>query len=119
MSLISEVPDPPHTIRTSHESLVTRPRADGRPYRRHSPLRVVAFIATLGMLGIARGIAKFVANEQTVNPPATWLNELAVTFPSHDWMLFAPGVWIAILLAALMALVLRNTVFGRHVFAIG
>jgi ribose transport system permease protein len=82
-------------------------------------LRVVPFIATLGMLGIARGVAKFVANEQTVNPPATWLNELAVTFPSHDWMLFAPGVWIAILLAALMALVLRNTVFGRHVFAIG
>ncbi|MEA2239494.1 MAG: ribose transport system permease protein [Thermoanaerobaculia bacterium] len=82
-------------------------------------LRVVPFIATLGMLGIARGVAKYVASEQTVNPPATWLNELAVTFPSRDWMLFAPGVWIAILLAAMMALVLRNTVFGRHVFALG
>jgi ribose transport system permease protein len=82
-------------------------------------LRVVPFIATLGMLGIARGVAKYVAGEQTVNPPATWLNELAVTFPSRDWMLFAPGVWIAILLAAMMALVLRNTVFGRHVFALG
>src|SRR5258707_9207986 len=82
-------------------------------------LRVVPFIATLGMLGIARGVAKYVASEQTVNPPATWLNELAVTFPSRDWMLFAPGVWIAIILAAMMALVLRNTVFGRHVFALG
>jgi ribose transport system permease protein len=82
-------------------------------------LRVVPFIATLGMLGIARGVAKYVAGEQTVNPPATWLNELAVTFPSRDWMLFAPGVWIAIILAAMMALVLRNTVFGRHVFALG
>ena len=82
-------------------------------------LRVVPFIATLGMLGIARGVAKYVAGEQTVNPPATWLNELAVTFPSRDWMLFAPGVWIAIILAAMMALVLRNTVFGRGVFALG
>ncbi|HXH92072.1 MAG TPA: ABC transporter permease [Thermoanaerobaculia bacterium] len=82
-------------------------------------LRVVPFIATLGMLGIARGVAKYVAGEQTVNPPATWLNELAVTFPSRDWMLFAPGVWIAIILAAMIALVLRNTVFGRHVFALG
>jgi ribose transport system permease protein len=82
-------------------------------------LRVVPFIATLGMLGIARGVAKYVASEQTVNPPATWLNELAVTFPSRDWMLFAPGVWIAIILATMMALVLRNTVFGRHVFALG
>ena len=82
-------------------------------------LRVVPFIATLGMLGVARGVAKYVANQQTVNPPSTWLNELAVTFPSHDWMLFAPGVWIAIILAAMMALVLRNTVFGRRVFALG
>ena len=47
-------------------------------------LRVVPFIATLGMLGVARGVAKYVADEQTVNPPATWLNELAVTFPSRD-----------------------------------
>ena len=33
-------------------------------------LRVVPFIATLGMLGIARGLAKWLANEQTVNVPA-------------------------------------------------
>jgi len=82
-------------------------------------LRVVPFIATLGMLGIARGLAKYAADQQTVNPPSTWINELAVTFPSRDWMLFAPGVWIAILLAAMMALVLRNAVFGRRIFALG
>ncbi|HMC21204.1 MAG TPA: ABC transporter permease [Thermoanaerobaculia bacterium] len=82
-------------------------------------LRVVPFIATLGMLGIARGFAKYFANQQTVNAPPTWINELAVTFPSRPWMLFAPGVWLAIALAALMTLVLRNSVFGRRVFAIG
>jgi ribose transport system permease protein len=82
-------------------------------------LRVVPFIATLGMLGIARGFAKYFANQQTVNAPPTWINELAVTFPSKAWMIFAPGVWLAIALAALMTLVLRNSVFGRRVFAIG
>ncbi len=82
-------------------------------------LKVVPFIATLGMLGVARGVAKWVADQQTVNIPRTWLNELATSFPAHPWMLFAPGVWIAILLAILMAVVLRRTIFGRYVFAIG
>ncbi|HVF86784.1 MAG TPA: ABC transporter permease [Pyrinomonadaceae bacterium] len=82
-------------------------------------LRVVPFIATLGMLGIARGSAKWLAGEQTVNIPATWVNELAVTIPSQPWMIVAPGVWVAILLAIVMAVVLRNTVFGRRVFALG
>ena len=82
-------------------------------------LRVVPFIATLGMLGIARGAAKWLAREQTVNVPSTWINELAVTLPNPPWLLLAPGVWVALLLAILMAVALRNTVFGRRVFALG
>src|SRR5262245_51933601 len=35
-------------------------------------LRVIPFIVTLGMLGIARGVAKWLAQEQTVNVPITW-----------------------------------------------
>ena len=82
-------------------------------------LRVVPFIATLGMLGVARGVAKWVASEQTVNAPDTWVSNLAVTFPSQPWMLVAPAVWLTVALAVVMALVLRNTVFGRHIFALG
>jgi len=82
-------------------------------------LSVVPFIATLGMLGVARGAAKWVADQQTVNIPPTWLNQLASTFPAHAWMLVAPGVWLTIVLAILAALMLRNTVFGRRVFALG
>src|SRR5580765_9003293 len=37
-------------------------------------LKVVPFIATLGMLGVARGTDKWVAGEQTVNMADTWLN---------------------------------------------
>jgi ribose transport system permease protein len=82
-------------------------------------LRVVPFIATLGVLGVARGAAKWIADQQTVNVRGTWVNELAVTFPSSDWMLVAPGVWLALALAVLVAVVLRSTVFGRRVFALG
>jgi ribose transport system permease protein len=82
-------------------------------------LRVVPFIATLGMLGIARGVAKWLADQQTVNVPPTWVNELAVTVPSPSWLLLAPGVWLSILLAIFVAVTLRNTIFGRRVFALG
>jgi len=82
-------------------------------------LRVVPFIATLGMLGIARGVAKWLAHEQTVNVPPTWVNDLLVTFPRQAWMLLSPGVWITLALALVAAIVLRRTVFGRRVFALG
>jgi len=82
-------------------------------------LRVVPFIATLGMLGVARGVAKWMAGEMTVAAPETWINELAVTFPSKPWMVVAPGVWLALVLAIAASLGLQRTVFGRHVFAIG
>src|SRR4029079_12704835 len=36
-----------------------------------------------------------------------------------EWLLFSPGVWLLLALAIAVAAVLRYTVFGRHVFAIG
>ena len=82
-------------------------------------LKVLPFIATLGMLGVARGVAKWLADQQTVNAPATWVNELAVTFPTPSWLLVAPGVWIALVLGVAATFLLQQTVFGRRVFAIG
>src|SRR3989441_12039842 len=82
-------------------------------------LRVVPFIATLGMLGVARGVAKGIAGSQTVNMPDTWANDLLLTIPKPQWLLVAPGVWIAVVLAVLAAVVLKRTVFGRRVFAVG
>lgn len=82
-------------------------------------LKVVPFIGTLGMLGVARGAAKWVSGQEAVYPPATWVNDLAVTMPTPAWVVFAPGVWITLVLATFMALVLDRTVFGRRVFAVG
>jgi ribose transport system permease protein len=82
-------------------------------------LKVIPFIATLGTLGMARGVAKWIADQQTVNVPETWVNDLAVTFPRHEWLIVAPGVWLTLGLAVVAAFVLRRTVFGRRVFALG
>jgi ribose transport system permease protein len=82
-------------------------------------LRLVPFIVTLGLLGIARGTAKWLAGNQKIDAPITWVNELMARNPQPSWLLMAPGIWLMILLAAAMAVVLRFTVFGRHVFAIG
>lgn len=82
-------------------------------------LRLVPFIVTLGMLGIARGIAKWIAGNQKIDAPLTWVNDLMARNPRPSWLLMAPGVWLMIFLALAMVVVLRYTVFGRHVFAVG
>ncbi len=82
-------------------------------------LRIVPFIVTLGTMGVARGTAKYLADEQTVNAPAGWLADLMTKTPEPAWLLVSRGVWITLALAALSAFVLRRTVLGVHVFAIG
>ncbi|MEZ4340748.1 MAG: ABC transporter permease [Sandaracinaceae bacterium] len=82
-------------------------------------LSIVPFIVTLGTMGVARGVAKWLANEQTVRADAGWLGALMTKTPDPAWLLLAKGVWITLILAALMTLVLRRTVFGVHTFAVG
>jgi len=80
--------------------------------------RLTPFIVTLGMLGAARGVAKWLAGNQTVNFKESNIGVL-MTDPDPLGALPPPGVWVAVTLAVIMALVMRQTVFGRHVFAIG
>ncbi len=83
-------------------------------------LRVVPFIVTLGTLLAVRGIAKGFAHEQKVNAPWTSLNDLLATLPpDKHWMIVPPGVWIMLIMAVGVAVMLRYSRFGRHVFAIG
>lgn len=83
-------------------------------------LRIVPFIVTLGTMGIARGLSKHLADEQTVNAPtAGWLADLMTKTPSPSWLLVSRGVWITLVLAAAATFLLRRTVFGVHTFAIG
>lgn len=81
-------------------------------------LRMTPFIITLGTLGIARGAAKWLANNETVNYDASPINHWMTTADPFGWALPA-GAWIALVLAVLTSVMLRSTVFGRHIFAIG
>jgi ribose/xylose/arabinose/galactoside ABC-type transport system permease subunit len=87
-------------------------------------LRLSPFIVTLGMWGALRGIAKWLAENQAVYPPLSWrqswLNGLLWTLPpERRWMIVPSGVWLMAGLAVLVALLLRYTRIGRHVFAVG
>jgi ribose transport system permease protein len=82
-------------------------------------LRLIPFIVTLGLMGIARGAAKWIAGNQKIDAPMTWINELMAKSPEPSWLLLAPGVWIVIVFAAALAVLLKYTVFGRHIFAVG
>ena len=83
-------------------------------------LHLSPFIVTLGMWGALRGLAKGLANEQTVQAPETWINGLLTTLvDGQKWRIFSTGVWLLLIGAALVAAMLRYTRFGRHIFAIG
>ena len=83
-----------------------------------SAFSLMPFIVTLGMLGIGRGLAKWLAQNQTVNFPESAIGGIMNT-PMFGDTLPPWGVGIAILLAIAMALVMRQTIFGRYIFAIG
>ena len=79
-------------------------------------IRVVPFIVTLGTMLVLRGAAKGLADERRIEAPFTWLNDLLRTTPGT---LLPGGIWLVIILALIVAGVLRYTRFGRHVLAIG
>jgi len=109
-----------------------------------SLLRVVPFIITLGTMTIYLGLGKWLAytmekGGQTVRPNEArqvpgWLKsftstqEAALWPPRSGWanfdflleyLRFPAGIWFALLLAIIVAAMLRYTVFGRYVFALG
>jgi ribose transport system permease protein len=85
-----------------------------------SRLKVGPFIVTLATMLVARGAAKGLANEQKIDAPITWLNDLlSVLDQGQKWLIFPIGVWLMIFLAVATHLLLGKTPFGRHVVAVG
>lgn len=73
-------------------------------------VKLPSFIATLGMMVSARGIALWYTKGQPLS------------FPTEKFMAIGDGlmpVWIFIGVAFLFALILKFTVYGRHTYAIG
>jgi ribose transport system permease protein len=81
--------------------------------------RMMPFIVTLGMMGVARGAAKWLARNQTVNYPESPVNNIMALSEPEKLFPLPMGVWIAVGLAVIMAIVMRQTIFGRYIFAIG
>ncbi len=77
--------------------------------------KVPPFIATLGMLTIARGLTML----YTGGFPITGLGK-GFEFVGTGWFLGIPmPVWIAIIVVIVFAFIMRHTIFGRHIYAIG
>lgn len=83
-------------------------------------LKMMPFIITLGLMGALRGGAKGLADSQVVYPPSEVSNSWIVQLlKAGTGFIFPVGVWIMLVLAVLVALMLRYTRFGRHIFAVG
>lgn len=83
-------------------------------------LRLVPFIVTLGTMLVFRGLAEQISAQKKVSAVAPdWLGTLLDPPGGDSWQLVCTGVWLVIALGLVLAAVLRYTVFGRHVFAIG
>src|SRR6266568_7532891 len=81
--------------------------------------RMMPFIVTLGMMGVARGTAKWLAGNQTVNTPKSSINNLMDMLDPRHFLPLPLGVWITMALTVIMAIVMQRTIFGRYIFAIG
>jgi ribose transport system permease protein len=80
--------------------------------------KISAFVVTLGTLSIARSICMAVTEGRPVSefgPDA----ELFFTLGGSELLGIAMPVWILLGLAMLIALTLRLSAWGKHVFAIG
>jgi ribose/xylose/arabinose/galactoside ABC-type transport system permease subunit len=87
-------------------------------------LKVVPFVVTLGMMGVARGLAQYLTGGTTLafpdptHPPA-WVPWLAALEPTPTWLGIGPAAWSVGLCALAVAILLRYTVLGRYCFALG
>lgn len=82
-------------------------------------LRLPAFIATLGTMGFYRGVAKWISDSQPVTAPTYGIESWVRPSPGQDWMLLAPGAWMLLGLALVVAMLLRLSLLGRYALAIG
>jgi ribose transport system permease protein len=78
-------------------------------------LRVPPFVATLGMLGIARALTMLWTGHHPISDLGEGFGQIG---RGHILGIPTP-VWISGMLAAVFAVVMRRTRFGRHLYAVG
>ena len=78
-------------------------------------LKVPAFIATLGMMSVARGAALFITNGQTIH---MFPSEFRFVSSGSIEKIPMPVIY-AIVVVAVASFILNYTQFGRYIYAIG
>jgi ribose transport system permease protein len=73
------------------------------------------FIVTLGMLGIARGAVLVLTDASTVQPLPDSFGEIA----NGSFIGLPNLLWLFVVVVVITAFVLRRTVFGRYIYAVG
>jgi ribose transport system permease protein len=73
------------------------------------------FIVTLGMLGIARGVVLVMTDASTIQPLPDSFGNIA----NGDFLGVPNLLWIFLAVVIVTSFVLRRTVFGRYIYAIG
>jgi ribose transport system permease protein len=73
------------------------------------------FIVTLGMLGIARGAVLVLTDATTVQP----LPESFGNIANGNFLGLPNLLWVFVAVVVVTSFVLRRTVFGRYVYAVG
>src|SRR3954447_1284178 len=73
------------------------------------------FIVTLGMLGIARGVVLVLTDASTVQP----LPDSFANIANGDFLGLPNLLWMFVAVVVIASFVLRRTVFGRYVYAVG
>lgn len=82
-------------------------------------LGIAPFIVTLGMMLVARGFAEGFADEEIVRTPDNVLKSLMMREPEPSWLVFSYGVWVNIILLVGVVVLMRYSVFGRYIYALG
>lgn len=82
-------------------------------------LRLTPFVATLGMFGVARGVAYWLSGRTrlSLGVRPEWVDVLARSDGGR--LIFSPAVWSVLVLAVLVVVLLRQTVLGRYCYAVG
>ncbi len=79
-------------------------------------LRIAPLVMTLGMLGVLQGLLVVVRQGIPSGRAAPGLSE----FVSQPFLLGLPGIiWLWVAIGLLMAFILRRTVYGYRIYAIG
>jgi ribose transport system permease protein len=80
-------------------------------------VKLPPFIATLGMFGIARGVAVWLAGRTVLAFPGGATPDWVLTLSQTSFT--NPGFWSLVVLAVVTAVLLHRTVLGRHIYAVG